>query len=115
MTVTLYGIPNCDSCRKARRWLDDAGIDHAFVDFRADPVNASRLENWAAALGWETLLNKRGRTWRELPEEQKAAVDADEAVALMRAHPLLIKRPVLEHGTGVACGFSPARYASLLS
>ncbi len=111
MTVTLYGIPNCDTVRKARKWLDAHGIDYRFHDFRRDGLPAERLRAWAQAVGWETLLNRRGATWRQLPAEAREGIDAERALALMAEQPTLIKRPVLEQAGGVTVGFDEARYA----
>ncbi|MGZ8217060.1 ArsC family reductase [Methylomagnum sp.] len=113
MTTTLYGIKNCDTCRKARAWLDQQGIAHRFHDFRADGLNAALLESLETQLGWEALLNRRGTTWRGLPETDRDGVDRDKALALMLAHPALIKRPVLVVGDRILVGFSPAQYAQM--
>ena len=85
MTTTLYGIKNCDTVKKARRWLDDAGIDHRFHDVRADGLTRDVIEAWIDELGWEPLVNTRGTTWRRLPEPERAALDRDAAAALMLA------------------------------
>ncbi len=106
----LYGLANCDSCRKARAWLQAHGIEHRFHDFRKDGLPRERLERWLAEAGWETLLNRRGTTWRQLPDADKAGVNAGRAHRLMLAHPSLIKRPVLEIGAAVVVGFSSAQY-----
>lgn len=110
MTATLYGLQNCDTCRKARQWLSNAGIPHEFVDVREDGVATSRLADWVHNEGWQTLLNRRSRAWRELPESERTNLNDDKALALMRQHPTLIKRPVLELDTGLIVGFSTARY-----
>lgn len=114
MSPTLYGLKNCDTCRKARRWLESAGVEHAFVDVRDQGVDANRLTGWAQSAGWQTLLNRRSRAWRELPEADRADLDETKATTLMHAHPTLIKRPVLETGNEVLIGFSQARYAAVL-
>jgi Spx/MgsR family transcriptional regulator len=115
MTV-LYGIPHCDTVKKARRWLDDHGVAYRFHDFRADGLDEKQLVRWTAQLGWETLLNRRGTTWRRLPEAQRDNItDAAGAIAAMLAHPSLIKRPVLDR-EGVLCiGFAADHYATLLN
>jgi len=114
MTV-LYGIRNCDTVKKARRWLDEHGVAYRFHDFRADGLDEKRLARWAKQLGWETLLNRRGTTWRQLPAAQRDKVtDAAGAVAAMLAHAALIKRPVLESGGALRVGFSADDYAALL-
>ncbi len=103
--LTVYGLKNCDTCRKARRWLDDNGIEHRFLDVRADGLSAEEIATWADAAGWETLLNRRGTTWRGLDEAEKAVADSNGAVALMAQHPALIKRPVFVTGSSVLVGF----------
>ena len=114
MTV-LYGIKNCDTVKKARHWLDEHGIAYRFHDFRTDGVDAERLADWTSRLGWETLLNRRGTTWRGLPDSQRDTVsNATSAVNAMQTHPALIKRPVLEIDGEVYVGFSADDYASLL-
>ncbi|OOG27187.1 ArsC family reductase [Thioalkalivibrio denitrificans] len=111
--ITLYGIKNCDTVKKARKWLDDHGVDYRFHDIRADGLDMKRLNAWIKAVGWETLLNRRGTTWRKLPEAEREGIDARRAAALMLAHPTLIKRPVIEHGEQVLVGFDPKAYAEL--
>lgn len=106
MTLTLYGIPNCDTVKKARRWLEAAGVPHAFHDFRKDGLDPAKLQAWIDAIGWEKLLNKAGTTFRQLPDADKAGLDAGKAKALMLAQPAMIKRPVVEAGDGVSVGFS---------
>ena len=113
--LTLYGIKNCDTVKKARRWLDAHDIAYRFHDFRSDGLDEKRLARWVEQLGWESLLNRRGTTWRGLPETQRAKlVDAAGAIALMLAHPALIKRPVLENAGTVRVGFAEDAYAALL-
>jgi arsenate reductase (glutaredoxin) len=114
MTPVLYGIKNCDTVRKARHWLDEHGVEYRFHDFRADGLDLDRLSAWTAELGWETLLNRRGTTWRRLPEEQRTGLDESRALALMLEQPTLIKRPVLDMGQQRHIGFDAERYASLL-
>ncbi len=100
-TTTVYGIPNCDQIKKTRQWLTDHRIAHQFHDYRRDGVSAERLAAWVAAEGLDRLLNRRGTTWRALDEAQKqAASDPAQAIALMRAQPALIKRPVIEIDDG---------------
>ncbi|AHF03296.1 ArsC family transcriptional regulator [Marichromatium purpuratum 984] len=110
MTIVLYGIANCDTVRKARAWLRARDIDHHFHDLRADGLDPARLDVWLAALGWEQLINRRSATWRQLPPEQRTALDTARARALVLAHPTLIRRPLLEHGEIVRVGFSAADY-----
>ncbi|MCU6454724.1 ArsC family reductase [Sphingomonas sp. A2-49] len=115
MTITLYGIRNCDAVKKARAWLDAAGIAHAFHDYKIAGVDRARLEGWVARLGWEALLNRAGTTFRKLPEADKAGIDAARAVALMIAQPSMIRRPVVEHGDTLLVGFRPAEWSAALS
>ncbi len=107
---TLYGIPNCDSVRKARRWLKENGIDYRFHDYKKLGIDTQSLERWADELGWESLLNRRGTSWRKLPESERDGVNRARAIQLMQAHPSLIKRPLLETETGRVLGFSEAHY-----
>lgn len=105
--MNLYGLKTCDTCRKAIKALKDAGVEFKVVDVRDDGVTKKQLETWAKAVGWEALLNKSSATWRGLPDEDKQGVDQKKAVALMAAHPTLIKRPVIERGpTQVFVGWS---------
>ena len=101
MTSTLYGIPNCDTVKKARAWLADNGVEYRFHDFKEAGVPADRLQAWLASAGWERLLNRQGTTWRKLDEDTRAAVtDAASAAALMQAQPSVIKRPVVRWPDG---------------
>ncbi|MPY69393.1 MAG: ArsC family reductase [Alphaproteobacteria bacterium] len=111
--VTVYGLKNCDTCRKARQWMEAEGIAHRFHDVRADELAESVLAGWAAELGWETLLNRRGTTWRQLPENEKENLDKKRAVALMAAHPALIKRPVFDLGVSRLVGFGKTEQEAL--
>ncbi|MEJ2060125.1 MAG: ArsC family reductase [Gammaproteobacteria bacterium] len=108
--ITLYGIKNCDTVKKTRRWLEAHGVDYRFHDFRADGLEQKQLQRWADQVGWETLLNRRGTTWRQLPETERADLDAARATKLMLKHPTLIKRPVLEDGDDVSVGFAEKNY-----
>lgn len=103
--LILYGLKNCDSCRKAMRWLSDAGIEARLHDFRKDGLEKDQLATWSAAVGWESLLNKRGTTWRGLPDAEKEDLDDARAQALMLSHPALIKRPVISLEDQVLVGF----------
>lgn len=114
MTI-LYGIPNCDTVRKARKWLEASGRDYRFHDFRKDGLDAARLDQWIAVLGWDVLLNQGGTTFRALPDAAKHGLDAARAAALMLAQPAMIKRPVVEHAGGVLVGFKPERWAAELA
>jgi Spx/MgsR family transcriptional regulator len=112
MTPVLYGIPGCDSVKRARAWLGEQGTAFAFHDFKKLGVPPERLDAWIAALGWEALVNRKGTTWRGLGEDVRAGVaDAATARALMLAHPSVIKRPVIEWPAGaVTVGFDPDRW-----
>jgi Spx/MgsR family transcriptional regulator len=112
--ITLYGIKNCDTVKKARHWLDAQGIEYRFHDFRIDGLSPELLGQLEAALGWETLLNTRGTTWRKLEENQRDHLDRAKALGLMLAQPSLIKRPVLVAGTKTLIGFTPDYYQNLL-
>ena len=116
MTLILYGISNCDTVKKARRWLDEQGVAHHFHDVRKDGLDAERLQGWIDALGWEKLLNKAGTTFRKLPDAQKEALDAVSAKALMLDQPAMIRRPVVEADGTISVGFSAsdwqARFAA---
>lgn len=112
MTVQLYGIPNCDTVKKARTWLEANGIDYAFHDFKKQGVSDPLLRRWLAQVPLSLLLNRKGTTWRALADADKAlAEDADGAIALMQRSPSLIKRPVLEHDGAVSVGFAADQYA----
>ena len=114
MTVRLYGIRNCDTVKKARAWLDAAGISYDFHDYKTAGVDRTRLEGWVERLGWEGLLNRAGTTFRKLPEADKADLDAARAVALMCAQPSMIRRPVVEAGDALLVGFKPADWEAAL-
>ncbi|MBA3053426.1 MAG: arsenate reductase [Sphingomonadales bacterium] len=114
MTITLYGIPNCDTVKKARAWLDARGLAYAFHDYKklgADPV---KLRSWCEQAGWEKLLNRAGTTFRKLPEADKAGLDSAKAVQVMAANPSCIKRPVVEHPGGLLIGFKEPEWAAAL-
>jgi Spx/MgsR family transcriptional regulator len=113
--TVLYGIPNCDTVKKARRWLDSEGHGYRFHDFRADGLTHQQVAGWLAALGWETLVNRRSSSWKALSEEARAAMSDDTAVAHILEAPTLIKRPLLERGETLAVGFSEARYRDLFA
>jgi arsenate reductase len=105
MSITLYGIPNCDTVKKARTWLDTRGIAFTFHDYRKAGADADRLAAWCAAKGWETILNRAGTTFKKLPEADSTGLDQAKAIALMLAQPSMIKRPVVEHQGGLLVGF----------
>jgi len=108
----LYGIPNCDTVKKARAWLDERGQAYAFHDYKKAEIDEARLRGWIAEAGWEALLNRAGTTFRKLPDADKAGLDADRAVALMLAQPSMIKRPVVEHGGILLIGFKPEAWTA---
>ena len=113
MTETiLYGIKNCDTVKKARRWLDEQQVSYRFHDVRADGLDPQMIERWIAAAGWEKVLNKAGTTWRKLEPSAKEQVSADNVVDLLLEYPAMIKRPVLEHQGAITIGFKPDIYAS---
>ena len=115
MIRILYGIPNCDTVKKARVWLDGQGVDYVFHDYKVAGANKPDLERWVAEHGWETVLNRAGTTFRALPDAEKAGLDAGKAVALMLAQPSMIKRPVLDLGDRTVVGFKPDLYAGVLT
>lgn len=108
--TTLYGINNCDTVRKARKWLEENSIDYRFHDFRKDGLTETQLLQLEQQLGWETLLNKRSTSWRQLDKKQQETIGKESALALMIEKPTLIKRPVLEHENGMMTGFKEAQY-----
>ncbi|MBS7790914.1 ArsC family reductase [Roseococcus sp. SDR] len=112
--ITIHGIKNCDTMKKARAWLDAKGIAHAFHDYKTQGVTPEMLRAWVAEHGWEKLLNRAGTTFRKLPEAEKEGLDEARAVALMLAQPSMIKRPVLDLGQTRLVGFSPESYAKAL-
>ena len=111
MTITLYGIRNCDTVKKARAWLDGRKIEYAFHDYKTAGIDAGRLQRWCMELGWDVLLNRSGTTFRQLPEADRRNLYASKAVALMLAQPSLIKRPVLVGDGVLLIGFKPEAYA----
>lgn len=115
-TATLYGIPNCDQVKKARAWLDARGIAYAFHDFKKAGIDRALIDTWLRDVAWDVLLNRKGTTWRALPDERKAAiVDAAAAASLMLESPSIVKRPVLHAGGVTHVGFSDALYARLFT
>ena len=109
--VTIYGIKNCDTMKKARAWLDKRGVTYEFHDYKSAGIERSMLEGWARQAGWEALINRAGTTFRKLPEADKANVTEKKALALMREQPSMIKRPVLDVGGELIVGFKPEIYA----
>lgn len=114
MTITLYGIPNCDTVKKARAWLDERGLAYTFHDYKKQGANAGKLNAWVAAAGWEKVLNRAGTTFRKLPDTDKSDLDAGKAVAVMLANPSCIKRPIVEHDGGLLVGFKPDEWTAAL-
>lgn len=115
MTVTIFGIKNCDTMKKARTWLDSHGIDYRFHDYKAEGIDRGHLEDWSRQAGWETVLNRAGTTFRKLDEADRSDLDADKAIALMVAQPSMIKRPVLEAAGKLVVGFKPEIYDALFT
>ena len=112
--VTMYGIKNCDTIKKARAWLDAAGVAYAFHDYKKDGLTAELLDTFLTDLSWEDLLNKRGTTWRALPDDVKAGIDAASARTVMLDNPSIIKRPLLDTGSRKVLGFSADEYTVIL-
>jgi arsenate reductase len=114
--VTIYGIPNCDTMKKARAWLESHGVAYDFHDYKKVGIDRARLETWSRKVGWETLLNRAGTTFRKLPDADKQGLNEPKAIDLMLVQPSLIKRPVLEHGGDkLLVGFKPEIYAETVS
>lgn len=116
--IHLYGIPGCDTVKKARAWLNAQGIDYTFHDFKKEGIAADRLEQWIAAAGLDTVVNRRGTTFRALADAHKAAIDAGvmgEAVTILQANPSMVKRPVVEHAGGLLIGFKEAEWRAAFS
>jgi arsenate reductase (glutaredoxin) len=111
MTVTIYGIANCDTMKRARQWLDAQGVSHAFHNYKVSGIERPRLEAWCDVLGWERVLNRAGTTFRRLSEADRVGLTRERAVVLMIAQPSLIKRPVLDVDGRLVVGFAPDIYA----
>jgi len=114
MTITIYGIKNCDTMKKARAWLEAHGVAYAFHDYKTQGIDRPRLESWSAQVGWEVLLNRAGTTFRKLPDSLKAGIDEPKAIALMLDQPSMIKRPVLDVDGTLLVGFKPDAYEQAL-
>ena len=113
--ITVYGIPNCDTVKKARAWLTEHGVEHHFHDFKKQGVSEAELDRWLAAVGWESVINRKGTTWRQLDEAVRAGVtDVASARAVALANPSLIKRPVVQWTDGITVGFDAAGWQSRL-
>jgi arsenate reductase len=110
VSITIYGIKNCDTMKKARAWLDTNRVAYHFHDYKAEGIDKKRLEGWAKSVGWETLLNRAGTTFRKLPDKDKEGLTAAKAIALMLEQPSMIKRPVLDLGGKLVVGFKPEIY-----
>jgi arsenate reductase (glutaredoxin) len=115
LTIKMYGIKNCDTVKKARAWLENRGTGYSFHDYRVEGLEADLLKRWCDELGWEVLLNKSSSTFRELPGADKENLDAARAMALMLAHPTMIKRPVLDADGRLMVGFKPDRYDAAIA
>jgi len=115
MTVTLYGIPNCDTVKKARKWLDDKCVAYTFHDYKKQGADPAQISDWVDRAGWEKVLNRAGTTFRKLPDADKEGLDAKKAVAVMASNPSAIKRPIVEHPGGLLVGFSPDAWESALA
>jgi arsenate reductase len=113
--ITLYGIKNCDTCKKALKWLEQNGIACRMHDYRSDGLTQELLENFIDQLGWDKILNRSSTSWRQLTEDQRADPDREKACRLMLAAPTLIKRPILDTGTGLILGFKADQYASFFA
>jgi Spx/MgsR family transcriptional regulator len=112
--IHFYGIPNCDTVKKARSSLDQRGVAYAFHDYKKEGADPAKLAAWSDKAGWETLLNRRGTTFRALSDADKADIDEAKAIRLMQAHPSLIKRPVVEHDGGLLIGYDAAEWGAAL-
>ena len=113
--LTIYGIPSCDTCRNARKWLTDNAKEYKFHDLRVDGLDMDMLERWTGTLDWQILLNTRSLTWRKVPEVDRAGMTLNKAMALMQEKPTLVKRPVLEWEDHVEVGFSPTDYERIFT
>ena len=113
MRITIYGIRNCDTMKKARTWLESNGVAHDFHDYKVSGVERAKLESWAKQVGWEVLLNRAGTTFRKLPETAKTGLTETRAIKLMLEQPSMIKRPVIERGKTLLVGFNPEKYSAL--
>ena len=113
-SITIYGIKNCDTMKKARAWLDKHGVAYAFHDYKTVGIERERIERWAREVGWETLLNRAGTTFRKLPDKDKTAITEKKAIALMLEQPSMIKRPVLDAKGKLIVGFKPETYDAAL-
>ena len=113
MSTVTYGIKNCDTIKKMKKWLEAENIEYRFHDYRTDGLDQAMLEPFEAQLGWEAMVNKRGTTFRQLEEQEKANLDKDKALALLELHPAMVKRPILVHDNAFYIGFKPAQYEEI--
>jgi len=109
--IVMYGIPNCDTIKKAKKWLTDQGVDFQFHNYKKDGVDSAQLKRWVNIVGWEPLLNKRGTTWRQLDDQIKSQVNESSAITIMLDNPSIIKRPVVEVNDTLLVGFNADEYA----
>jgi Spx/MgsR family transcriptional regulator len=114
MSIEFYGIPNCDTVKKARNWLDGQGIAFSFHDYKKEGADTEKLRRWVDAKGWEVILNRAGTTFKKLPDAAKADLDAEKAIALMVEQPSMIKRPVVEYPGGMLVGFKEPEWQAAL-
>lgn len=112
--ITIFGIPSCDTMKKARAWLKEHDVEYEFHDYKKAGIDEETLRGWISSVGWELLLNRRGTTWRKVPQETKDGIDEATAIELMLANPSIIKRPVLTMGDQIEVGFKPEQYAALI-
>jgi Spx/MgsR family transcriptional regulator len=110
LSVTLYGIPNCDTVQKARTWLDKRGVAYAFHDYKKQGADPAKIAGWVGEAGWEKVLNRAGTTFKKLPEADKEGLDAQKAVTVMSANPSAIKRPIVEYPGGLLVGFKEGEW-----
>jgi len=115
MTTRVYGIPNCDTVKKTRRWLDDNGVEYEFHNYKKEGIGEDTLKKWCKEHGYEALINKRGTTWRKLDDSNKDNLNQKKAIALMQANTSLIKRPIVEQGATRIIGFDAAQYSDTFS
>lgn len=113
MSVSLYGIPACDSVKKGRTWLDAQGIAYSFHDYKKQGIDAAKLAEWVSVAGWEKVLNRAGTTFKKLPDDMKADIDSAKAVEIMAVHTSAIKRPIVEYDGGLLVGFKEAEWAGI--
>jgi len=111
--ITIYGIKNCDTMKKAMRWLDEHGVDYRFHDYRKEGLDSSQLKAWEQEIGWETLLNRRGMLWRKLPQMSRDSINRENALQIMQDNPAIIKRPLLDLGNRRVVGFKAEDYGQL--